>query len=292
MAMHATTLCTPVSWNVGNYSPDEFYNQFNGLTGFAEFPFEEMKQIYYHTGMDYWPMLTDTLSTGESEVQITDTICLISLVSVTAINSTSTRQWGRDKTDKAGLALKEIRKLYQKIFPSRDDHKKAIDEALLYSPSLAIFTRFTKDNDAGPSIFDSLESHDHARSKSGDVHCLAAVTYYTDMTMQDTVLLRLATTNVDAPRESVHVKWRNLGLSTYLLCMLLKQHTGRENSMDNSVLSVQVSTDPAELHASRFFQWLGFKKLMEEDNGLAMTPKAFQENLFTFSMYWVSPSKE
>jgi hypothetical protein len=121
---------------------------------------------------------------------------------------------------------------------------------------------------------------------------LAAVTYYTDLNNQDSVLLRLATTNEDAPRESIHVKWCNLGLSTYLLCMLLKQHTGRENSMDNSVLSVQVSTDPAELHASRFFQRLGFKKLMEEDNGLAMTPKAFQENLFTFSTYWVSPSKE
>ena len=71
MAMHATTLSTPMSLNVGNLSPDEFYKLFNnpGLTDFAKFTFEDMKRIYYHTGMDYsWPLLTNTLRTGESEV--------------------------------------------------------------------------------------------------------------------------------------------------------------------------------------------------------------------------------
>ena len=240
-----------------------------------------MKEIYYYFRMDYWPVLTNTLHT-ESEVEITDTFCLISLVSVNAINYISTRQWSRDKADKAGMALKQIQKLYQKIFSLRDE-KQAIDEALLNSPSLAIFTHFTKNSDAGPSIFDST-------SKSGDVHCLAVVTYYTDM-KQHSVLLWLATTNENAPTEIVHFKWRTR-LSTYLLCMVLKQHTWKDNSMDNSVLSVQVSTDPAGLHVSHFFQWLGFMKVVEEDNGLAMTPISFQDYILDYSTYWVRSTEE
>ena len=77
--------------------------------------------------------------------------------------------------------------MYRKIYLSRED-RKAIDQALQYSWTLAIFTCFTNDNDAGPSIFDSLESSDDATSKSGDVHCLAAVTYYSELNKQDSAV--------------------------------------------------------------------------------------------------------
>ena len=123
MVMHTTTLCTPVTWNVGKYSPAKFYKQLmlDGSIGYAKFPFEEMKLIYHqYIGMDYWPLLTETLCT-EHKVELTDTFCLISLVSVTAFNCLSPRQWGRDKADKAGMALKEIRKLYEKFFTSKDE---------------------------------------------------------------------------------------------------------------------------------------------------------------------------
>ena len=65
--MNATTLCSPVSGTVGSYSRDDFYQHFNLQNSIccAEFPFEEMKQIFYHAGMDYWPVLTDALSTDE-----------------------------------------------------------------------------------------------------------------------------------------------------------------------------------------------------------------------------------
>ena len=82
---------------------------------YAKFSFEEMKDIYHYIGMDYWHLLTETLCT-EHKVELTDTSCLIFLVSVCAFNCLTSRQWCRDKADKAGMALKEIRKLYGKSF--------------------------------------------------------------------------------------------------------------------------------------------------------------------------------
>ena len=84
------SLCSPVTWNVGNYSPDNFYQQFllERPNNYAEFSFEEMKDIYHYRGMDYWPLVTDTLGINE-KVELSDTSCLIYLVSVNAQNSLS-----------------------------------------------------------------------------------------------------------------------------------------------------------------------------------------------------------
>ena len=103
------SLCCPVTWNIGNYSPDNFYQQFlvEPPNDYAEFSFEEMKAIYHYKGMDYWPLLMDALAIDEN-VKLSDTSCLISLVSVNAINSLFPRQWGRSKGDKAGMALNKI----------------------------------------------------------------------------------------------------------------------------------------------------------------------------------------
>ena len=116
-------------------------------------------------------------------------------------------------------------------------------------PFLAIFAQFTNDPHTSPELFD-------ASSKSSDVHCLSAVTYYPDNS--HSVIIWLATTNENAPTDSVHFKWRNLGLLTYLFCMVLKQHTQYENDMDKSVISVQVPIDPSKVYLSWYFQWLGF----------------------------------
>ena len=55
MAMHPTSLCTPVTWNVGNYAAAKFYKQLMliALNDYAEFSFEEMKDIYHYMGIDY-----------------------------------------------------------------------------------------------------------------------------------------------------------------------------------------------------------------------------------------------
>ena len=116
-------------------------------------------------------------------------------------------------------------------------------------PSLAVFAQFTDDPHASPGLF-------NASSKSSDVHCLSAVTYYPDNS--HSVIIWLATTNENAPTDSVHFKWWNLELLTYLFCMVLKQHAWYENDIDKSVISVQVLIDPSKVYLSRYFQWLGF----------------------------------
>ena len=133
------SLCSPVTWKVGNYSPDKFYEQLMLATpnDYAEFSFEEMKDIYHYRPMDYWPLLTDTLGINE-KVELLDTSCLTSLVSVNALNCLSPRKWGKNKADKAGMALNEIRKLYQKFYKTRDE-LLALEGAMKTLPSFAIF---------------------------------------------------------------------------------------------------------------------------------------------------------
>ena len=116
------SLCCPVTGNVGNFSPNNFYELFMLDSGndYAEFSFKEMKEIYHYRGMDYWPLLTDILCTSD-KVKLSDTSCLIYLVSVNAQNSLSSTKWGRNKADKAGMALNKIGKLYQKIFKTGEE---------------------------------------------------------------------------------------------------------------------------------------------------------------------------
>ena len=129
MPPSTNSLCCPVTGNVGNFSPDDFYELFMLDSGndYAEFSFEEMKEIYHYRGMDYWPLLTDTLHTSD-KVKLSDTSCLIYLVSINAQNSLSSTKWGRNKADKAGMALNKIQKLYQKIL--RQERKKMLLEKL------------------------------------------------------------------------------------------------------------------------------------------------------------------
>jgi hypothetical protein len=72
------------------------------------------------------------------------------------------------------------------------------------------------------------------------LHCLAAVNYY--QVGDKTHVLWLSTTRKKPPVDSIHVTWRGKGLATYLLCMLVKQHTafGRA-SLADSVISLQAS---------------------------------------------------
>ena len=68
-----SSLCSPVTGNVGNYSPDNFCKQFllQSPYDYAKFLFEEMKDIYHYRGMDYWPLLTDTLGIND-KVELSD----------------------------------------------------------------------------------------------------------------------------------------------------------------------------------------------------------------------------
>ena len=70
--------------------------------------------------------------------------------------------------------------------------------------------------------------------------------------------------------------WRHNGLATYLLCMLIKQHTGAGPSMDDSVLCLQATTE--EENVCRYYKCLGFSHHInfDSDNGLSQTSDEFQ----------------
>jgi hypothetical protein len=106
-----------------------------------------------------------------------------------------------------------------------------------------------------------------------DVSCLAAVNYFQEGT--HTQVLWLATTLSKPPVKSIHVVWRKLGLATYLLCMLVKQHTGLNNNMDHSVLSLQASLKRGTT-GHRYYMSLRFiPQSCDGDNGLSLTSPGF-----------------
>jgi hypothetical protein len=143
--------------------------------------------------------------------------------------------------------------------------------------------RKKKWKNTGKSIFDVKDL--------STVHCLAAVNYFREGT--HTQVLWLATTLQEPPINSIHVTWRHRGLSTYLLCMLVKQHTGiGTGCLDRSVLSLQASR-LKRMEARRFYVRLGFICHDEyNDNGLSQTSAGFQAAVKDFPLLWVPAERE
>lgn len=130
------------------------------------------------------------------------------------------------------------------------------------------------------SIFDVKDT--------SSLHCLAAVNYFQDDTK--TQVLWLATTLEAPPVDSIHVVWQKHGLATYLLCMLVKQHTGI-STIQHSILSLQASHQRNNPVCS-FYLKLGFSCHNEfENNGFSQTSKGFQEAVQKFPELWVTTDK-
>ena len=105
-------------------------------------------------------------------------------------------------------------------------------------------------------------------------------------------MLWLATTLVQPPKESIHVTWRNKGLATYLLSILVKQHTGiGDGSLDQSLISLQASMDRKN-PARRFYLNLGFTDHDLPDNGLSLTSPSFQRTVKDFPDLWIPAEAE
>jgi hypothetical protein len=120
------------------------------------------------------------------------------------------------------------------------------------------------------------------------LHCIAAVNYLADGT--HTQVLFLGTTLDKPPVDSIHVTWQHLGLATYLLCMLVKQHT-RNNTIQHSILSLQASRQ-RDNPVRHFYLKLGFSCYEKEDNGLSLTSAGFREALTKFPDLWVNSQTE
>jgi hypothetical protein len=126
---------------------------------------------------------------------------------------------------------------------------------------------------------------------ASSLHCLAAVNYFQVGTR--TVVLWLSTTLEAPPVDSRNVTWRKLGLATYLLCMLVKQHTGfcTGGTLSVSLLSLQASR-LRDNPVHRFYFKLGFQCHDLEDNGLSLLHYAFQIAVYAHPKIWVAPKRE
>jgi hypothetical protein len=92
------------------------------------------------------------------------------------------------------------------------------------------------------------------------------------------------------PEDSIHVTWRDKGLATYLLCMLLKQHTFF-GKLGDSTISLQASQNRKD-SAHCFYLTLGFEGYeYPRDNGLSQTHYSFQLEVHRRKELWVSPKK-
>jgi hypothetical protein len=170
-------------------------------------------------------------------------------------------------------------------FPEKDDHS-SINVAMNNFPCIAIFMAcndkksWKRKLPKTKSIFDYSET----------CCCLAVANYF--QYKQQTQVLWLATTLVEPHPESIHVMWRKCGLATYLLSILVKQHTGiGDGSLEKSIISMQASKD--RLNPVRcFYLKLGLACYDLPDNGLSETSHSFQWKLKDFPQLWISADRE
>jgi hypothetical protein len=285
MANHAQTqLSAPVTGaSVRNLSVEDFYNHFNLVTcDFVEFSFTEMKNIFFLQGMEEWRSVLK-----ESDRNLADSS--IALVSFKPTQETEEDGMRLVSHHRRLVADQNVRKLFLSCFDVADHGH--IDASMKTFPTMGIFlslkkkaTRKTKKEKLASkdaSIFDD--------SNSKQVHCLCAVNYFRHE--QQTVVLWLATT-IDKPfQQSIHTIWRNMGLATYLLCMLIKQHTGAGPNMDKSMLCLQ-SSNEINNDACRFYKRLGFCEHIVGDNGLSRTSDAFRLVVKDNPQCWVSTKEQ
>jgi hypothetical protein len=121
------------------------------------------------------------------------------------------------------------------------------------------------------------------------VSCVCALNFFRD-SAQHTQVLWLATTLEAPPVTSIHSIWQRHQLA-YLLCILIKQHTGiGTGTLDHSTLSLQASSQRTN-PTCNFYVSLGFLSHDSNDKGLSMTSQEFQEKVKQYPKVWITPEK-
>jgi hypothetical protein len=111
------------------------------------------------------------------------------------------------------------------------------------------------------------------------ISCLYALNFFRD-TGQHNQVLWLATTLEALPVASIHSIRQRHQLTTYLLCILIKQHTGiGTGTQDHSTLSLVQASSQKTNPTHNFYMSLGFLSYDSNDNGLSMTSQEFQEKV-------------
>jgi hypothetical protein len=280
-------LCGRLTGNVGAMSVDTFYERFN-LTGAdqiyaEEFNFDETKQRYPLQGMEQW---TEILQLGLGSPIRLSMVCF--KPPHPSISSGHNR-------NRVMIAASKAREMLYSSFPANND-RGSIGGAMSVLPTIVIFTM----SQLHGSTPKRLQKNGHRQRRprkscfksifnvngSSFSKCLAVINYYQEET--HTQVLWLSATLESPPTESSNVmSWRKMGLATYLLCMLIKQHTGIGNgAMDCSCLSLQASMDSTE-EAGNFYVKLGFIRIDESENGLTKMSSGFQEVVKKSPKVWV-----
>ena len=267
-------LCARLTGTVARKSADNFYNEFLLTnTHMCEYHFKELKEIYNYAPMDDWPKKLQTDDSGKEIDTLFSLVCFRKPVSSTGQPQKLSKRFQN--------AYNKACELFHNTFDN-DVDKNCIDVAMCHFPTMAIFmaqkTDVKKKKNQRKSVLDVAKP-------DLQLHCLAAVNYFMDG--HHTQVLWLATTMEEPPEDSIHVVWQGCGMATYLLCLLVKQHTGINGSMENSILSLQASSDRHHAN-SQFYLKVGFichKGL--EDNGLSQTSKGFQAAVEKFPEIWV-----
>jgi hypothetical protein len=265
-------LCFTIQRCVGSRTAEEFYDSFNLINcNYVEFSFNEMQVIFNLPGMEDWRSVFDKSDKNAGDV----TIALVSFKPPC------------DKEEPSQVtAFDKVEKMFTECFLASDhEHIKA---AMNTCPTMAIFLSRTKKSlkkrkrtSKNPSIFEA--------GNTNQVHCLCAVNYFRHE--QHTVVLWLATTVKKPFDSSIHTIWRNKGLATYLLCMLIKQHTGAGRDMKKSILCLQASHENNR-DACRFYKRHGFREcIVWDDNGLSFTSEEFQKIVKKTPQCWVFPKE-
>ena len=91
-------------------------------------------------------------------------------------------------------------------------------------------------------------------------------------------------------QDNINYMWHCNGLATYLLCMLINQHTGARPTMDDSLLCLQVNVQEAII--GRYYKCLGFSHVIaiDSDNGLSHTSEELQSFVAMNTEFWDSTS--
>jgi hypothetical protein len=103
--------------------------------------------------------------------------------------------------------------------------------------------------------------------------------------------LWLVTTLEAPPVPSIHSIWQRHWLAIYLLCILIKWHTGiGTGTLDHSTLSLQASSQKTN-PTHKFYVSLGFPSRDSNDNRLSMTSQEFQEKVKQYPKVWITHKK-
>ena len=277
-------LCARLTGTVANKPADEFYQEFNLISSsLSEYYFKEMKEIFDLPGMEYWPQLITPKGTKEKDIPPPMYLSLVCFLppAASSLHNSPNRKW-------VDIAHSKARDVICSSFDSEADHK-CIKVAMANYPTIAIFMAQVPDQNLKKKKNKNQRKSILDVKDTSKLHCLAAVNYFQDGT--HTQVLWLATTPEAPPVDSIHVTWRKLGLSTFLMCMLVKQHTGI-GTIQHSILSLQASRQRNNPVRS-FYLKLGFSCHNKfEDNGLSHTSKGFQEAVLKFPELWVPSQTE